>query len=76
MLSFEFDKDSLKEAYEAVISFINDLAPVLIPLFTIAMVTLFWKLGLIEVLISSGIAFLSEIGLAIYNIIVNVLSKA
>lgn len=76
MLSFEFDKDSLKEAYEAVISFINDLAPVLIPLFTIAMVTLFWKLGLIEVLISSGIAFLSEIGLAIYNIIVNLLSKA
>lgn len=73
ILSFEFDKDSLEDAYEAVINFIEDLTDVLKeilgPIILLVAIVLFWKLGLIETLISSGIIFLGKIGLALYKII-------
>ncbi|MFU7517879.1 hypothetical protein, partial [Clostridium sp. HCS.1] len=73
ILSFEFDKDSLEDAYEAVINFIEDLTDVLKeilgPIILLVAIVLFWKLGLIETLISRGIILLGKIGLAFYKII-------
>ncbi|MFU7517762.1 hypothetical protein, partial [Clostridium sp. HCS.1] len=79
ILSFEFDKDSLEDAYEAVINFIEDftdvLKEILGPIILLVAIVLFWKLGLIETLISSGIIFLGKIGLALYNIIEYIITQ-
>ena len=73
VLSFEYDKDRLKEFNENIKSVLDTLIehtkPLLAPLLLVATLVLFIKLGFLDVLISLGAGLLTQLGAVIYSII-------
>ncbi len=71
-LSIEFDKDSLKNAYQTITLFaqnvIDATKPILIPFLLIAAMVAIIYLGYLPIIVNGATALLGAIGTALYNL--------